>query len=108
MCTHPKTCCFVPTEINSLLTNRKNHRGNYPQGVSMQRWNNCIRYYASISKKGDKVKLGCYKTPLEAFFAYKSAKEQYVKERATQYFQEGKITQRVYQALMEYQVEITD
>ena len=74
----------------------------------MQRWNNCIQYYASISKKWDKVKLGCYKTPIEAFFAYKSAKEQYVKELATQYFQEGKITHRVYQALMEYQVEITD
>ena len=104
----PQTCCFVPTEINALLTNRKNHRGNYPQGVTMQRWNNCTRYYASISKNGKKVKLGCYKTPLEAFFAYKSAKEHYVKELATKYFQEGKITQRVYQALMEYQVEITD
>ena len=52
--------------------------------------------------------LGFFDTPEEAFQAYKSAKEQYVKERATQYFQEGKITQRVYQALMEYQVEITD
>ena len=49
-----------------------------------------------------------FDTPEEAFQAYKSAKEQYVKEIATQYFQEGKITQRVYQALMEYQVEITD
>ena len=54
------------------------------------------------------VHLGFFDTPEEAFQAYKSAKEQYVKELATQYFQEGKITQRVYQALMEYQVEITD
>ena len=44
----------------------------------------------------------------EAFQAYKREKEKLIKERATQYFQEGKITQRVYQALMEYQVEITD
>ena len=44
----------------------------------------------------------------EAFQTYKREKEKVVKERSTKYFHEGKITQRVYQALMEYQVEITD
>ena len=31
-----------------------------------------------------------------------------VKELAEKYFQEGKITKRVYDALMKYEVEITD
>ncbi len=31
-----------------------------------------------------------------------------VKELAEKYFQEGKITERVYNALMRYEVEITD
>jgi hypothetical protein len=45
---------------------------------------------------------------MEAFCAYKNAKEQYIKELAEKYFQEGKITEKVYNALMMYEVEITD
>lgn len=104
----PETCCFVPQEINKLTTNMKSRRGKYPQGVSYQSKGNWARYYANISINSKWLNLGCYTTPEEAFQAYKSAKEQYVKEIATKYFQEGKITHRVYQALMEYQVEITD
>ena len=52
--------------------------------------------------------IGYYSDEYTAFIAYKSAKEQYVKERAEKYFQEGKITDKVYNALMRYEVEITD
>lgn len=104
----PETCCFVPQEINKLLINRKRHRGDFYVGVSRYQQKEWVRFVAHISKSGTLVSLGYFLTPEEAFQAYKSAKERYVKERATQYFQEGKITQRVYQALMEYKVEITD
>ena len=104
----PETCCFVPQEINKLLTNRKRHRGDFYVGVSRYQQKEWVRFVAHISKSGTLVSLGYFLTPEEAFQAYKSAKEIYVKELATKYFQEGKITQRVYQALMEYQVEITD
>lgn len=49
-----------------------------------------------------------YNTEEEAFYAYKDAKERYIKSVAEKYFQEGKITKRVYNALMKYEVEITD
>lgn len=101
----PDTCCLVPQEINTLLTKRQRSRGQYPIGVCYIKRSG--KYSATIHKLRN-VHLGFFDTPEEAFQAYKSAKEQYVKELATQYFQEGKITQRVYQALMEYQVEITD
>ena len=52
--------------------------------------------------------IGRFNTPLEAFNAYKIAKENYIKELAEKYFQEGKITEKVYNALMKYEVEITD
>ena len=104
----PETCCFVPQEINKLLTNRKRHRGDFYVGVSRYQQKEWVRFVAHISKGGTLVSLGYFLTPEEAFQAYKSAKEIYVKELATKYFQEGKITQKVYQALMEYQVEITD
>ena len=52
--------------------------------------------------------MGCFNTKTESKLAYKSAKEKYVKELAEEYFKEGKIDKRVYDALMEYEVEITD
>lgn len=33
----PDTCCFVPNEINALLTSRSNDRGVLPLGVSEDR-----------------------------------------------------------------------
>ena len=101
----PDTCCLVPQEINTLLTKRQGSRGQHPIGVCYIKRSG--KYSATLHKMRN-VHLGFFDTPEEAFQAYKSAKEQKVKELATQYFQEGKITQRVYQALMEYQVEITD
>lgn len=100
----PNSCCFVPKEINILFTNRHNKRGNCYIGVTK----NYNKYVATISICGKKQKIGSYNDEYIAFLAYKSAKEQYVKELAEKYFQEGKITKRVYDALMKYEVEITD
>ena len=104
----PQTCCFVPRAINILITTDRRGQSLYPVGVHRCQWGNCVRYQAHFHHNKSTVHVGYFKTPEEAFYAYKSAKEQKVKELATQYFQEGKITHRVYQALMEYQVEITD
>lgn len=104
----PSTCCFVPSEINSLLTKRQLLRGKYPIGVSEFKQNKKTKYVATISKFNSKCHLGYFDTPTEAFVAYKIAKEQYIKELAEKYFQEGKITKKVYDALFRYEVEITD
>ena len=100
----PDKCCFVPSEINNLLTKCNKSRGKYPVGVSKNR----NTFAAYISKNSKQICVGTFKTPQEAFHAYKDAKEQYIKERAEKYFQEGKITDKVYNALMRYEVEITD
>jgi hypothetical protein len=50
--------------------------------------------------------LGTFDTPEEAFQAYKVAKEEYIKEVADKW--KDKITEKVYQALYNYKVEITD
>lgn len=55
-----------------------------------------------------KKKIGDYYTVEEAFSAYKEAKETYIKEIATEYYSRGEITKRVYDAMMRYEVEITD
>ena len=100
----PNTCSFVPAEVNALLTKRQRFRGDYPIGVCFDG----IGFTSSLSVLNRNKYLGYYATPLEAFNAYKTAKEEYIKELAEKYFQEGKITERVYNALMKYEVEITD
>ena len=103
----PDTCCFVPQEINKLLTKRKTQRGGLPIGVSLNKGRG-KPLSVSFTKNKVSVHLGVFDTPEEAFQAYKSAKEHFIKELAEKYFQEGKITKKVYDALMKYEVEITD
>jgi hypothetical protein len=55
---------------------------------------------------GDKIKLGTFDTVEEAFARYKEYKEDFIKDMAEQY--KDKITDRTYQAMMAWVVEITD
>lgn len=99
----PDKCCFVPQEINHIFAYKQKDNG-LPNGVTLKQG----RYISQISFGEEKKHLGSFDTPEEAFIPYKIAKEQHVKELAESYFKEGKITERVYQALMKYEVEITD
>ena len=51
-------------------------------------------------------KLGYYEDAVEAFLVYKKARENYLKEKANQWRDQLDI--RAYNALINYQVEITD
>lgn len=98
-----ETCAFVPQEINKLFTKTNAKRGQYPIGVVKSG----TRFTSKITK-GDNVRvhLGLFNTPEEAFEAYKTAKENYIKEVADKW--KGLISDRVYQAMYNYEVEITD
>lgn len=99
-----ETCCFVPSKINSLLISARLRRGNYPIGV---RYSDRDKLYQStISIDGKRKSLGCYKTAEEAFYAYKVAKEENIKRVADEY--KGIIADNVYNALYNWQIEITD
>jgi hypothetical protein len=102
----PETCCFVPQEINNIFTKTNILRGELPIGVGKENG----RYKASIKTKESSVKknryLGGYNTIEEAFQAYKTAKEDYLKEVADNY--KNRITKETYNALCTYEVEITD
>ena len=100
------TCCFIPREINNLLTMRKRFRGNdCPVGVH---WSNSKnRYVAQVSVSGGKRKhLGCFTNAQEAFLVYKQAKESYIKEVAEKW--KDQIDPRVYEALVSWNVEEGD
>lgn len=98
-------CCFVPRRVNLLLVNQRRRRGKYPVGVVKNRLGH---YDASIQMLDRAHYLGQYKTPEDAFLAYKRAKEMYIKKVAQEYFNQGLISERVYDALFRYEVEITD
>ncbi len=99
------TCVFLPKEINSVLTKSTATRGEYLIGVYWSKTANAFK--AQVNKgKGKREYLGYFKTELEAFNAYKEAKEAFIKEQANKW--KSQIDIRAYQALMNYQVEITD
>ena len=97
-------CCFVPREINNLFTKRGIDRGDYPIGVSL---NKASGKLISQLRTGNSVKyLGLFNCEIEAFNAYKFEKEIFVKEVANKW--RGIIAENVYQAMINYKVEIND
>lgn len=100
-----KTCCFVPKEINTLLTNSGYTRGKYPIGVCYHKQSGKFASKCNIGN-GKQESLGLYNTPEEAFKAYKDFKESRIKFIAKRYKDE--ITTETYEALINYIVEITD
>lgn len=100
----PETCCFVPREINTIFTKNNSNRGDLPIGVKR----NHKKFSASFGKRGKESFIGTYATAQEAFLAYKKAKESHIKEIAAEYYSDGRISKRVYDAMMRWVVEPSD
>ena len=98
------TCCFVPPEINTLLVKRNSLRGEFPIGVGFHKPLN--KYASKLSTHGKARNLGYFSSVEEAFAVYKREKEKHIKEVANKW--KDQIDPRVYEALINYQVEITD
>lgn len=98
----PQTCCFLPSIINNAIKKYPTHKQ-----IGIRLLSNG-RYKVTLSAHSKQTLIGYYHSFGEAQFAYKLAKKQYIKELAEKYFKEGKINERVYNALMKYEVEITD
>lgn len=101
----PSTCVFVPGSINTIFTKNNIKRGNLPIGVNKSGNNYRAR---CMNGRGDdkRVSLGSFKTPEEAFYAYKTYKENHLKDVAEKF--KDKIPNKLYSALINYEVEITD
>ena len=96
----PEACSFVPRDVNALLTDRTNARGEWPVGVSKQKSNG--RFIARLSCGDVKKSLGAYETTEQAFLAYKIAKEARIKEVALRY--KEILKPAVFQSLMNWSV----
>jgi len=98
------TCCFVPHEVNSLLIKSDKARGEYPVGVYFHKPSG--KFVAQLTINGRLKHLGLFANPEEAFFAYKAAKEAQIKVVAEKW--KHLLDDRVYQALINYTVDIDD
>ena len=99
------TCVFLPQEINKVLTKSTALRGKHLVGVCWCKTSKAFK--AQVGKnKGKQEYLGLFNTELEAYNAYKIAKEAFVKEQAEKW--KSQIDTRAYNALMNYEVSIDD
>ena len=103
-----ENCVLVPQWINSLFTKNDTKRGEYPIGVCYNK--QCKKYEAYCNINGKFIGLGYHNTVEEAFNAYKIAKENEVKRVANDCVSKGYIVKdsRLYNAMINYQVEIDD
>lgn len=103
-------CCLVPENVNLLFGKHSAKRGKCPIGVSYNKRNK--KYRVEVSKIGANGKyrdyFGYHNTVEESFLIYKKEKESYIKQVAQEEFANGNITKKCYEAMMNYEVEITD
>ena len=106
----PNTCCLVPPNVNSLFTKRDKCRGDYPIGVYYNKRNCAYKAQCNNPLENNKrVGLGQYNSENKAFYlGYKPYKENMIKQIAQYEYDKNNITKKCYDAMMGYQVEITD
>lgn len=99
------TCVLLPKELNNLLTNNDVVRGKFPVGVY---YNVEKKKFIAQVQRGTGIQccLGHFDDPIVAFNAYKAAKEEYIKLLAEKW--KNSIDKRAYDALIRYEVEVTD
>lgn len=106
----PETCIYVPQDINKLFIKSDKKRGESVIGTSYHKRDkvyqaNCNLINPETGKSKNEY-LGYYNTEVEAFKVYKYYKERNIKEVADYY--KGKIPDKLYNAMYNYEVEIDD
>lgn len=102
----PEYCCIVPQSVNSLFVKRNADRGEMPIGVHEQNGRFLTTCCNPFTNKQEYF--GSYDTPEEAFQVYKTRKEEFIKQVAEIEYSKGNITKQCYEAMMNYEAEITD
>lgn len=99
----PEFCSFIPQEVNKLTNKKKASRGDLPLGVTTTG----RKFRAQCNdENGVRKYIGSYTTVEEAFSSYKKYKESTIKQVAEKYV--DALEPRVYNALINYRVEISD
>lgn len=100
---HPDKCVLIPGEINSIIAKRNKKNKKLPIGVFRGK-GGLFEARIVIGRKLNVI--GSFTNQHDAFSAYKAAKEAHIKGLANKY--KDQIDPRAYEALMRYEVKITD
>jgi len=98
----PKTCCFVPNEVNCLFKKPKIKKDGLPTGVRKEG----LGYRADISKNGKKYYIGNFKSISESFEAYKNEKKLHFVEIAKKW--KRFITTEIYNIMINFDFKYYD
>ena len=103
----PETCIFAPMKINQLFIKNKTVRNsNLCIGVRYNKNKNKYQAQCGTSDEKRVKTICCVDTLEEAFNKYKEYKENLIKSFALQH--KDKIPNKLYKAMMSYEVLITD
>lgn len=92
-------CCFLPQEINCAISSQSKIEG-LPLGVYYRKLSK--KYVSQICIHGKKVTIGYFKSPDEAFIAFKDKKEKHLKVLAEKY--KEYLIPEAYNSLLNYEV----
>lgn len=94
-----ETICFVPAQINQIMTYRREKETNLPVGVECTG----LKFSARARYSGEREYVSGFDTPEEAFLCYKEIKEGQIKDVATKF--RCSIDNKVYCALMRHEIK---
>ena len=100
----PDTCLLIPQRINESKPNRRTGNREFPIGITFNKIKQ--KYHVRTNVNGEDTHIGNFDTLEEAFSAFKATKENELKELAELY--KPYIPEDVYNAVINYKVEITD
>lgn len=100
----PDTCLLIPQRFNSCIKNRRTMDRKYPIGISYDKKKQ--KYHVRTNVDGKDTHIGNYESLDEAFSVLKTVKENELKKLAGLY--KPHIPTEVYDAVVNYVVEITD
>ena len=98
----PYNCCFVPQELNKILTLNNINRGKFLLGVTKKG----SKFISQINIDGIPKEIGRFDSEIDAFDSYKYHKENMLKLKANKY--KKTISNECYKALMSRKIEIND
>lgn len=100
------TCHLIPRNLNLMLTNRCNDRGDSFLGVCYHKRDQ--HYRASLSIDSKIINLGSFESEDDAFYSYKKNKEFHLKSSAMNYYKDGRITDSVLFLCNNYKISKED
>ena len=100
----PNTCLLIPQRINSYIKNRRDINKKFPIGITYNEKKQ--KYHVRTNVDGKDTHIGDYNSLDEAFCALKNIKENELKKLAELY--KLYIPKEVYDAIVNYTIEITD